>query len=216
MEPEVESIEMESENMEMESESMETPPINNDAQQRSRSAEEGADMNTDSNSVRKDDDIFDTIKKEYADLSGLTDEQVMTIEFDSHNAAVAWYANYGRAWGFDTRLDNKNHNKIGMIFERFIVCSAQGRRRKRKREVLKDELQIHKDLNKLDEPQREPMMETIFYSKAVVKFVLDTVKAKYRVVKLENNHIHLMAQLRSAHHMRSNRSVGEVEMEFLR
>ncbi|CAN0907408.1 hypothetical protein LINGRAHAP2_LOCUS24791 [Linum grandiflorum] len=70
MVPEGETIEPESENMDME-----TPPINNDLQQRSGPIEEGADLNTDSNSVGKDDDIFDAIEKEYAELRGLTVEQ---------------------------------------------------------------------------------------------------------------------------------------------
>ncbi|CAN0881082.1 hypothetical protein LINGRAHAP2_LOCUS14021 [Linum grandiflorum] len=51
-------------------------------------AEDSIDV--DSNHVVQDEDIIDTLKKEYEELRKLNEDQVRNLDFESHDKALAW------------------------------------------------------------------------------------------------------------------------------
>ncbi|CAN1148537.1 Protein FAR1-RELATED SEQUENCE 5 [Linum perenne] len=68
--------------------------------------------------------ILDDLMKEYAELCELTDAQVEGLEFKTYEEGRDWYTEYGKARGFDVKLDDMIYDKDGAILECIIAKSV--------------------------------------------------------------------------------------------
>ncbi|CAN0840211.1 Protein FAR1-RELATED SEQUENCE 5 [Linum grandiflorum] len=156
-------------------------------------------MDVDSNHVVQDEDIIDTLKKEYEELRKLNEDQVRNLDFESHDKALAWYKKFGCAWGFSVRLDDRELDANGVIKSRTIVCSKEGRRRAPK------------------VPRKnEARPETRCNCPAYLNLKLDYGTSKFRVAGFSNSHNHEFTEERLIHYLRQNRDVGEAGRAALR